>query len=741
MMVSSGNVPVSTGGARRVPVAPPNATGDGPPLAITGSLSGFLLLFVASRLLYLVLIDPSHLSPDLDDELHVGTMAHELVTGPTLPFTEYRVSNWMLGTLVMGTLAAGFFLLFGPTLFALKLAPLLVSTLTLVFWYRTIQRYAGERVAGYFGLLFCFSPPLLTAYSVAALGDHSQSIVFSALTVFLLFRMLSEEKPSRAYPVLLGLTAGFGLWFAYIYGLTLLATLGCWLWRDKGKFWRPRALWFALGFVIGFSPWILFNMQTHFAGLVIYDKTVWEHFGRAHLWDGLAHPRSLAPVEFLRTIAFDDDWTLYRRAVNLLYSLLYLVPIVTAGILHLKTVQSEPTGPSPTEPTLVAFGMLYLVALTLAVQFSDFRYARYYVPTYPFLFFLTAYSLARCQDLLPRARGKIQTVFLASVVVLGLGTHAPLLSLDQPGYVFSAKGYTYAFLPERYLENHALAGKYDRELLLEVVQRPFLSSILPKLSADDQGELSRALTRMLARKAPLNGQAEDFARTERLVPPGFDKHFYYRLGRTAVRWHRSELPKAVAAVEFVRHRSATAHHLALIGIYRAWPWFAAVDSSPEALVTAPSPVAPEMQAHYWRALGLLAGRYWYEKDQSLSRLNAHLQVFVPRLDSSVQRFVLQGVGQVLFTYLSADNWALTAELERFPPAYQEGLLEGWGMALGEDALFSPYPWEGHEKLLWRAATKGFTARSLVSIQQGKAQFEALFKGAAARALEPPLNER
>src|SRR5437667_12497760 len=140
MMMSSGNVPVGTGEARRVPVAPPNATGDGPPPAIAGSLSGFLLLFVASRLLYLLLIDPSYLSPQLDDELRVGTMAQELVTGPTLPFTEYRGSNWMLGTLVMGALTSGFFLLFGPTLFALKLAALLVFTLALAFWHWTIQR-------------------------------------------------------------------------------------------------------------------------------------------------------------------------------------------------------------------------------------------------------------------------------------------------------------------------------------------------------------------------------------------------------------------------------------------------------------------------------------------------------------------------------------------------------------------------------------------------------------------------
>src|SRR5207253_1508624 len=193
---------------------------------INVSLGGFLLLFVASRLLYLVLIDPHYLLIYPDDELYVGTIAQELVTGLTMPFTEYSQTSYALGTLVIGALAAGFFMLFGPTVFALKLAPLLMFTLALAFWYWTIQRAAGERVAGYFALLFCFSPPLFTAYSVTAMGFHSESILFSALTVFLLFRMLSVDKPSLAYPALLGLTAGFGLWFCYTYGLTLLAMLG-----------------------------------------------------------------------------------------------------------------------------------------------------------------------------------------------------------------------------------------------------------------------------------------------------------------------------------------------------------------------------------------------------------------------------------------------------------------------------------------------------------------------------------
>ena len=125
-----------------------------------------VLLFVVSRLLYLVLIDPRYLLGWLSEELSRGTIAQELVTGLTLPFAEYRADDYSGGSLMIGALAAGFFLLFGPTVFSLKLAPLLLFTLTLVFWYRTIQQAAGDRVAGYFAILFCFSPPLVTSGGV-----------------------------------------------------------------------------------------------------------------------------------------------------------------------------------------------------------------------------------------------------------------------------------------------------------------------------------------------------------------------------------------------------------------------------------------------------------------------------------------------------------------------------------------------------------------------------------------------
>jgi hypothetical protein len=716
------------------------------------TLAGFLLLFVASRLLYLELIDPSYLLPYPLEELDRGVIAQELITGLKMPFTEYRADNYSGGSLVIGALAAGFFLLFGPTVLALKLAPLVFFTLSLAFWYWTIQRAVGERVAGYFAMLFCFSPPLFTDYSVMAMGFHSESILYSALTVFLFFRMLSDDAGSPAYPALLGLTAGFGLWFAYIYGLTLLAMLGFWLWHDKGVLQRWRVLCFALGFVVGFSPWILINVQNHFAGLVIYDKNVWEHFGLAHLWEGLSHPRELALYRFFADIASNDAWDLYRRATNLLYSLLYLGPILTAGFLRLKTERSAPTeanysgrGPRetrpsrthPTRPTFVGFSILYAVVFALAVQLSDFREARYHVPVYPFLFLFAAVALARCQETFPLAQRKIQTIFLASVVVLGMGTHAPLLSLDRAGFALSAKGYSYAMMPWTYLDTHAPAGPRDREAVLDVMKRPFLTDILPKLPADDQRHLARAIVRLLADVAPLNGQAEDFAQLERLLPPGFDTHFYYQVGVMAMDRHPNEFPKAIAAVAFVRHRSSVMHHLALVGIYRWWPWVTALDRAPEALVNTPAVMAPEVLPHYWRALGHYAGRYWYDNERSLSLLIARMQSLVPRLDPSVQRSFLQGVGEWLFAHFIHTHGVAPAELERFPQAYQEGLMGGWGTALGEYELHWGFPWHGQESPYWTAWTKGLSVKSLSYVQQGNAQFEALFEGATLNAPAPP----
>ncbi len=692
-----------------------------------GPLGWLIVLFVASRFLYLVLVHPDYLLTVPDDELYRGTIAQEIVTGLKMPFVEYRADDYSGGSLVVGPLAAIFFLFFGPTVFALKLVPLLFFILALVFWYLTIQRYVSERVAVYFALIFCFPPPLFTAYSLTAVGFHSESIFFSAVTAFLLFKIASDDDCPLYYPALLGLTAGFGLWFIYTYGPTLVAVLLFWFWYRKGRPDWVRLGCFAIFFVVGFWPWIIVNVHNGFAGLVIRGTKVWDYFGFEYPLGALSNPRGLFLYELFANIGSQDSRDLLRRATNLVYSGIFLGPILSVvGMSVRNSLRSQPTERKSNRLRLEFFGALYLCLFALIVELSHFKAASYNIAVYPFLFFFATYSIARLQDTFPLVQARIETVFLSSVIVFGIGAHAPLCSLDRAGYAFSAQGYSYGLLPVFYFSRASVASAGD-EAVPQLVQKPFLSSILPKLSAEDQKEMSLSIVQILAGAAPLNGSPRELSRIQGLIPRGFDKHFDYWLGITAMYRHRNDLWAAVAAVDFLQHDSTGSHPLVLIGIYRAWPEVASLDVSPESVANSAAAVPPELQPHYWRAHGHIAGRYWYDKGGSLAHLDTQLQVLMPRLDPSVQRYFLQGVGQLLFSRLFTAPSFKPSEMERFPDAYQQGLLEGWGMTLGELDLFSALPWKGDESPYWRASTKGLSEKSLSYIRLGERQFQTLFE--------------
>jgi hypothetical protein len=518
-----------------------------------------------------------------------------------------------------------------------------------------------------------------------------------------------------------------------------VALLLCWVWSDDPARLKARLAYFGLFFVVGFAPWILINVQTHFAGLMIHGTTVWDHFGLDHFLEGLSDYRLLVPYQLFASFASFYPADVPRRVVNMSYVILFLVPILVSGFVASKARGTEGTDPTPVRIKFGRFGIVYLCLFALAVQFSNFNHARYHVPVYPFLFFLLAVALVRLEAAFPLSRRRLQAGFLAGIGLLWVVAHTLLFSLDYASLAFSAKGYSARFLTVAYLCPKAMWGCEDQSLL-PLEQTPLLS-VLSKLAPEDQQELSLEIVSWLPDAVPVDRLAGEFYRIERLIPPGFDKHFYYQLGMTAMFRHHNELPKAIAAVDFLRHRSAASHHLALYGIYRKWPEMLPLDAKPESLAGSAAAVAPEFKPHYWRALGHYAARYWYATNRSLGYFHAHLHSFVPRLEPSVQRYVLQGVGQFLFGQ-RADRSFFTlpfdpTELERFPQAYQQGLFEGAGRHLQESDLFSWHAWKGDRNPFRRISTKGLSATSLVSIQQGKAQFEALFEGPASSASEGP----
>lgn len=684
-------------------------------------VGGLLLLFVATRLVYLLLIDPARLLEQAgEEELYRGTIARELVNGLRLPFIEYRADDYSGGSLVIGAVAAGFFLLFGPTVLALKLAPLSLFTLAVLFWYWTVRRASGDRVARLTGVLFCLSPPMFTAYSVTAMGYHSESIVFTALSVCLLFKMLSEDSSPWWVPGMLGLTAGVGLWFAYVYGLTLLAMLLFLVWHRPWKFLRPLLTWGLLGFLIGFSPWIAINLKTQFAGIIVGDIRLWSHFGLNNLLADLAQPRRLGIVQTLFTLASEDRSRLYRWTVNLAYFLLFASAVLTAAVISLKTPGLGGRF-GRRRPTLGAFAILYVVLFTVAVQFSDLRSPRYRVPLQPFVFFLVALAVVRCQQEFPRFQKEIGRGFVGLAVFLALLAHAPLLSVARPGYVLGAQGYTYSTLPPAYFGLQPATGA-EGPNAAEFPSGPGWTVVLEKLPVEDRRDLSLGIVRKLAGVVPPGGQSADFSRMARFVPSGFEKYFAFAFGSIVMDRCAGDLARAVKDLEFLRYGQPVSHDLAIAGVLSSWSRQAALNTIPEVLTSVSMRPFVALSPHFWRAVGHLAGRYWLEADHSWDGLDSHLQPFASQLEPALATYFLQGVGESLFAQPNGGRGISTRALSS---PYEVELLEGWGIASAYFELQEPLPWKGDESPFWTTWTQGLSSAALRSVQRGRAQFDSL----------------
>ena len=150
------------------------------------------------------------------EEIARGNVAADLIEGPVLPLIEYQYAHFFGGSLVVGILAVPSFLLFGPSLWALKLVPVLVHLAGVLLLFRLLDRHASRRAAVFGGLLYALSPPGYAQLTTVAWGSHveSNALALAALSLYLDLR--GSERPLRAR-FWLGLLLGFGLYF------------GCWL--------------------------------------------------------------------------------------------------------------------------------------------------------------------------------------------------------------------------------------------------------------------------------------------------------------------------------------------------------------------------------------------------------------------------------------------------------------------------------------------------------------------------------
>ncbi len=211
------------------------------------------------------------------EELLRGIVAQELLDGAVAPIQRYQVNNFWGGSLVVSMIATVPYAIFGAKLVALRSVALVFGLACVAVLFVMLHRHASPRAAWIGAVLLAFAPPGYAMSSCTLYGTHLEANLL-ALGVF--WMLLEEQRSRRGVLTLaLGFSAGFALWF----GTSAVVVLGVWLVhefaRDRVFFVRPRALLLLSGFLVGFAPWIRYQLVHGYSGFEIYEHGFLHHLG------------------------------------------------------------------------------------------------------------------------------------------------------------------------------------------------------------------------------------------------------------------------------------------------------------------------------------------------------------------------------------------------------------------------------------------------------------------------------
>jgi 4-amino-4-deoxy-L-arabinose transferase-like glycosyltransferase len=225
--------------------------------------------------------------------LYRGWMAKEILEGAglwhTFNFPYLPIEG---GSVVISYINALFFLICGDSFFTLKLVSILISALTLCVFYWFLKRFFNIYAAVIFCLLFIFSPQEYLMASLFTIGFHAEASLLTLVIIFCFFEIFFRKNNRQFYIeghfnrktaalfALLGAFSGFAVYFDYICLVALLTMFALWLWQDIKLFSNKYFLIFSGGFLLGLSPWLVYNLTHGFSGLFIQGHQPAEIFLR-----------------------------------------------------------------------------------------------------------------------------------------------------------------------------------------------------------------------------------------------------------------------------------------------------------------------------------------------------------------------------------------------------------------------------------------------------------------------------
>jgi 4-amino-4-deoxy-L-arabinose transferase-like glycosyltransferase len=397
-----------------------------------------------------------------NNELLKGTIAKEIIDGKKWSIFDFHTRAFEGGSAVMGIITAFFFLVFGESIYTLKLAPLTVNLFTFIFWLFLTYRYFGFRCALLTGILFILSPPNFVRYSMINKAAHYESTFFTVLTLLILYKIFfpkttkldpygdNEMRLQNIPPVyifLLGIVSGFGLYFGYIYIITIITFFFLFFVLNKIFFSFKNLLLYVCSFLIGFSPWILFGLRYKFINLYHINAPFLNYFS-AH---GFLGRMKQTFISWLGdSFAFSGLGLINTKIISYFYLFLFMISFfglifanwnyflrIFRNALFFKKNNIYDLKVTKILPIL-AFIILFFIGFLLTDVYekaNEHKY-KFFFPLYPFIFTTIALFLIRlfqCQGGLRKIVTPIAATMICLIISIGFFENLNLIKIRNFG--------------------------------------------------------------------------------------------------------------------------------------------------------------------------------------------------------------------------------------------------------------------------------------------------------------------
>jgi len=417
-------------------------------------LTTLIVLFVALRLL---LVSSQRDAIYDANEFFPGTVAMELIQGPSLPFPKLFPDDHNFGSIVNGICMVPFFLLFGPSVASEKMVPILFSLGVLVLWYLLLKRFFNRTAALLASLLFIFSPTIYIKCSVLSIGSHPESSLFMAAGLFLSGLIFLEGKKENIYFMLLGLISGFGFFYSFLCGVAILVLLIFWFASDKKFLLNPKFYLFALFAFIGFSPRIYFESSVNlkYGGIkftsFLYQALNLQEMSLSHV---LLKTKNFFTLDLPRLFDFERLPSYFGHFYYALFSVCFFYLLWACRHALLRLVIPFRIGkekPLSMGGVILLFPVIFSLIYILSsyAVWPGWQNAGYIVPLYPFIFATVALGSQKLMDTKQRFIKGLFITMLSAVFLAGFYENVKLISFGKIGQGFTYKGYSYRKLGER----------------------------------------------------------------------------------------------------------------------------------------------------------------------------------------------------------------------------------------------------------------------------------------------------